>query len=190
MRNFIGCVLDRSGSMEMDGKIGEALGGFNRFLREQKAAVPDAEIVVTIFDDKIEDVYSGKIEDCPELTSKVFFARGMTMLNDAIGSTISKIVSLSDQEEDKAIILVITDGLENASMEYNGEKIKSMIEEGKNKGWEFIFLGCDEATIGKAQNMGFVSMEFDNSAVGIRSAYASISESSIAYFTQQKNEEP
>ena len=41
------------------------------------------------------------------------------------------------------LFVITTDGIENASREFNYDKIKSMIEQQKSKyGWEFIFLGA------------------------------------------------
>lgn len=182
MRSFVSCVLDRSGSMGSDGKIEEAIGGFNKFLREQKSNIPEAELLVTIFDDSVDEYYRGKLKDCPELTEKVFFPRGMTRLNDAIGETIAKTLASSYSDEDKGIILVITDGAENSSREYGGDAIKSMIQEGKDKGWDFIFLGCDASVIGQAQDFGFRGSQYDDSSDGVRIAYTSMVSDVTSYF--------
>ena len=94
------------------------------------------------------------------ISEKEYFVRGNTALFDAIGSTISKIssVQMSTAEvyrAEKVLFVITTDGMENASREFNEEKVRRMIEHQKSKyGWEFIFLGANIDAIATAERYG------------------------------------
>ena len=185
---YIGCVLDHSGSMGQGGKIEEARNGFNVFLEEQQKLEGEADIRITIFDDKIETIYKGPVEKSPNLTRENFYPKGMTAYYDALGDTIITIgEELSNKPENerpsKVIILVITDGLENSSKEYSGYTIEEMIETQKNTyNWEFVFMGADESSIEDAKQFGIVNtVLYSNDSIGTRSAYETMSAMTTSY---------
>lgn len=67
---------------------------------------------------------------------------GLTPLYDAMGQSISRLHQLIKQDPDaSAIVTVMTDGLENASREYNGHQLKALIEQLKEEGWTFNYMG-------------------------------------------------
>lgn len=81
---------------------------------------------------------------------------GCTPLYDAMGQSINRLYQLIKEDNDaSAIVTVMTDGLENASKEYNGQQLKSLIEKLKEEGWTFNYMGsahdvqsvCDELSI-------------------------------------------
>lgn len=174
---YIGCVLDRSGSMSGD-KINEARSGFNAFLDEQKKQDGEADIRITIFDNDIVNLFEGSINKAPYLSQGNFSARGMTAYYDALGNTIDEIGNdLNNMKEEdrpgKVIVLVITDGFENSSKKYSSARIKKMIETQRDKySWEFVFMGADESSIKDAESFGIINtVMYSNDAVGTRSAY-------------------
>ena len=48
------------------------------------------------------------------------------------------------QDGDKVLVTVVTDGYENASREYSGNAIKTLVEELKSKGWVFAYIGANQ----------------------------------------------
>ena len=67
---------------------------------------------------------------------------GCTPLYDAMGQSISRLHQLIKEDADaSAIVTVMTDGLENASREYNGRQLKALIEQLKEEGWTFNYMG-------------------------------------------------
>ena len=142
-------ILDRSGSM--CGLESDTIGGFNGMLEKQKKSGAEAYITTVLFDDKFEVLHGHKdIMDVKPLTEDDYYTRGCTALLDAVGRTISMI----DRDCTKAVVTIITDGLENASREYALPQIKKMIDEKKEKGWEFIFLGANIDAVKTAGSMG------------------------------------
>lgn len=185
---YIGCVLDRSGSMGQQGKIEEARSGFNKFIEEQKKLDGKADIRVTIFDNQINTIYTGNIENAPKLKHDNFSPGGMTAYYDALGKTINDVGNaLSNMRESdrpgNVIILVITDGLENSSSDYSSSRIKEMIETQRDKySWEFVFMGADEQSIKDANDFGIINtVMYSNDAIGTRSAYATMSAMTTSY---------
>ena len=56
---------------------------------------------------------------------------------------------------EKTVVVITTDGLENASRRYDYRKVKKMVEEQtKEYGWEFLFLGANMDAIAAAEDIG------------------------------------
>jgi len=138
-------ILDRSGSMS--GLEDDTIGGFNGMIKNQKNQNLNDEIYVTtvLFDNTIKMIHNRTpLKDVKDLTSKDYFVGGSTALFDAIGYTInSNKNSQKNKRADSTIMIITTDGYENSSREYNFSQIKNLINERKNKNWEFIFLGAN-----------------------------------------------
>lgn len=155
-------ILDRSGSM--GGLESDTIGGFNAMIEKQKTEEGEALISTVLFDDVSEVIYDrvpvGKVE---KMTSKQYYVRGCTALLDAIGGAIKHIGNVHKyiREEDvpeKTIFMITTDGMENASCNYDYAKVKKMVEEHKEKyGWEFIFIGANIDAIDVAGRFGVAS---------------------------------
>ena len=147
-------IIDRSGSM---GSIREqVIRSFNDFLAEQKAVKGEANISLIQFDDQYEVNYEGvDIQDAAELNATTYEPRGMTALNDAIGRTITNMKVRLQDTNDNVVVVITTDGMENASVEYSRSQIREMIKECEEKlGWKFIYLAADDATFDEYEGMG------------------------------------
>ncbi len=171
------CILDRSGSM--GGQVEQVISNFNKFLEEQKALEGKANLTLVLFDDLIEVVYeSKKLKKVPPLTTGTYFTRGMTAMNDAIGQTLNQL-----QRKKKAIVLIHTDGYENASKEYTADTVKTLVDKLKKK-WEFIFVGGDLDSANIGGNLGIVrTASVSNSAFGTQNTYQNFSNTTAAYRT-------
>lgn len=182
-------VLDRSWSMESIKK--DVIGGFNKFLTEQKAVPGEATITLAQFDHLYEIVYEGKkLQDAPLMDDTIYQPRGWTALLDAIGRTIDITGKrLSDMPEDqrpeKVLFVIQTDGYENASHKFSNDNIMNMLIHQKDVyKWEFVFLGANQDAIATASKMGIGashSMTYVASAGGVNASYNSLS-SNIANF--------
>jgi len=132
-------VVDRSGSMSSMAK--EVIGGINAFIDEQKKLPDPATVTYVQFDNYYEVVYKDKpLAEVPVLTSETFQPRGMTALYDAIGKTLAELNPKNDAAQ---IIVVMTDGEENSSHEFNHAAVKSVVEASIKKGWKIIFMGAN-----------------------------------------------
>ena len=147
-------LLDRSGSMQ--GAETDTIGGYNGFLKKQK----DNTLVTTVlFDDKYETLYYREnIKKVKKLTTSEYYVRGCTALYDAIGITINRLEK--DVKDEKVIFVITTDGLENASKEYNKDSVKKLIK--KHSNYEFIYLGANIDSYAEGAKIGIKSSNIAN----------------------------
>lgn len=186
----IACVIDRSGSMS--GRVDDVIGGFNTFLEEQKKLPGRALLTLVQFDDQYELHCSGApIRSVAPLTTSTYVPRGSTALNDAVGRTINNLgARLAAMREDarpgRVIVVIITDGQENASKEFTRrEQIREMIEHQRSKySWEFVFLGAGVDAFEEARTFGIdlrAVGRFENTQKGIRRSYAALNATVTSY---------
>ena len=176
-------ILDRSGSMS--GLESDTIGGFNSLLTKQKQEEGEAFITTILFDDKLETLHDRiSIHKIDKMTNKEYYVRGCTAMLDAIGKTIEHITNIQKyiRKEDvptKTMFIITTDGMENASKEYNYEMVKKLIQQKKELGWEFLFLGANidaEVTANKFGIEKDRAVNFHNDSEGIALNYECISE--------------
>ena len=138
-------ILDRSGSME--GLEGDTIGGFNSMIRRQKQQPGECLVSTMLFDTYFEVLHDRlPLREVPNMTDLDYCVRGCTALVDAIGKSIHHIASIHKyiREEDvpeRTLFVITTDGMENASRQYNMQQVRDMIQKQENCGWEFLFLG-------------------------------------------------
>lgn len=131
------CILDRSGSM--DDIMPECVNALNEFLEEQKKLPGKAKVTLVAFDNQYIVVFDRlKLKTCPRINITDVMPRGMTALYDAIGKTIDRLEGKKD-----VVMLIQTDGFENASREYDLEKVREMIKAKKAEGWDISFMGSN-----------------------------------------------
>lgn len=152
-------ILDRSGSMS--GLEGDTIGGYNAMMEKQKAEAGEALVTTVLFDNEFELLHNrADLGSLMPITEKEYFVRGSTALLDAMGKTINMVAKEQKIEGEEAragkvILVITTDGMENASREYTYQKIKEMVEKQKrDHGWEFIFLGANIDAVAEAGRFG------------------------------------
>lgn len=163
-------ILDRSGSMS--GLEGDTIGGFNAMLEKQRLAPGEALVSTVLFDHESVVIHDReRIDQVRPMTAEQYSVRGTTALLDAVGGAIHHIGNVHKyaREEDRpenTLFVITTDGLENASRRYTGDKVRSMIERQKSRyGWEFLFLGANIDAVETAADLGIGA----NRAVKFRS---------------------
>ncbi len=196
MKSEIVVILDRSGSMQTIED--DAIGGFNAFMESQKKVEGECTVTLAQFDDVYEVVYDNiPLNEVPNLTSATFKPRGMTAMYDAIGRTINKISSRQDVpcpvcnkygEKTKVIFAILTDGMENASREFDQAKINKMISHQRDTHeWEFIFLAANQDAFATGGQLGIKAgdtFNFAHTSKGTRSAYSNMNIATTSYRTK------
>jgi hypothetical protein len=175
-------VLDRSGSMSS--AVDDTLGGFNTFLDAQKKLPGSANLTLIQFDHEYQPVHRAvPVGSVPPLTRETFVPRGNTALLDAMGRAIVEAGSRLDaipegDRPGKVIFVVLTDGYENSSCEYDRPKVNAMISHQRETyAWEFVFLGANQDAIAAASSIGIPSsnaMTYANNQAGNRAAYEAV----------------
>jgi hypothetical protein len=154
----IAYILDRSGSMQPMQE--PAVAAFNDFIRSQLDVPGDARLTLVLFDEQYEvPVASQPIEQVEQLTAATFVPRGSTALLDAIGRTVreldDRIKALAEAHRPgKVIVVIFTDGQENASRQFTAAHISDLIRLYRDqRGWEFLFLAANQDAIASAARM-------------------------------------
>lgn len=163
-------IMDRSGSMT--GFSEDTIGGFNSFIEKEKEKDINTYVTTILFDNDYEILYERKeINKVEKLTEKEYWPRGTTALLDAIGKTIT---SFERKIDGKALVVIMTDGYENASVEFSKKQIKEMID---NHDWEFIYLGAEIDSYSEASQFGFSKSRianYDRSAKAVDEVFTSV----------------
>lgn len=155
---LIAALFDRSGSMASIRDDME--GGWKTLLQKQKQLPGTVLVSLAQFDDKYDDVYAlAPIACVPEYRLE---PRGGTALVDAMGRFVTELGErLAELPEHKrpatVIVVVVTDGEENASREWTDEKIRELITHQQDVyAWKFVFLGAnlDAVKVGHAYGVG------------------------------------
>ncbi len=149
-------LLDRSGSMQSIKT--DVIGGFHAFLAEQREADGHCAVTLAQFDHDYEVVYRGvPLAKVPQLELS---PRGHTALLDSMGKLITDTAAQIDAlpEEDKpgtVVVAIMTDGHENASVEWRRAAIKALVEQQTNDhGWEFLYMGADQDAVEVGKGLG------------------------------------
>lgn len=182
MKSMICLILDRSGSMQ--GRENDVIGGVNSFLDEQKKLPDPASIAFVRFDTEATERFRPMqaLAECQPLTKADYQPRGGTPLLDAIGKTIAQLdEDWKAEQPERAIVVIVTDGEENASREYKKAKIQEMVKARQDSGkWAFIYLGANVDAFAEAGSMGIYASNtagYVNTAMGTKAMYAATSAS-------------
>ena len=170
-------LLDRSGSMHSFTE--DTIGGYNSYLENERKN-SNTRITTILFDDQYEILHDRvKIGEVNNITNKEYYTRGCTALYDAIGKTIA---SLEHKNPDKVLFVITTDGLENASCEYNKDSVKSLIE--KHKNWEFMYIGANIDSYNEGTKIGIRKDNIANRAnskEGMAKMFRAVAKASMMY---------
>lgn len=173
-------ILDKSGSMGSIAKA--AISGFNETvggIRSAQERFKDTQehfvsLMAFCNCEKAMIYDMVPVAEVKELTSKEYRPCCCTPLYDAMGISINALyMAIKDKEDATAVVTVITDGLENASKEYNRETIKALVERMKEEeGWNFSFIGTNQDVKATSASLSIEHhMAFANTDTGMREAW-------------------
>ena len=175
-------ILDRSGSMA--GLEDDTIGGFNAMVKKQQKEEGKALLSAVLFSDRSNVIYDRvDIEKVEPMNDRQYQVGGCTALLDAVGEAIRHIRNVHKyaREEDrpaKTVFVITTDGMENASREYDYKKVSGMIREQQEKGWEFLFLGANIEAVAAARDLGIredMAVEYEADSEGTEINFEAVS---------------
>lgn len=178
---LVSVVLDRSGSMGAN-RAG-TISGYNEYINGIRSD-KDSEYHVTLI--QFDSVKMGAdltvtyedraLADVPVLTEKDYEPRGNTPLYDAVGECVRR----TDVSGRAVIVLIITDGHENASREFSKDAIKNLIKQKESEGWTFTFLGANIDSYAVGGSIGVSAMNTANYTAGNEQAlYSNLAKSTM-----------
>lgn len=143
-------VLDESGSMQCIRD--QIIDSINDLIAEQKQIKEKPSTFTLVkFNDTVKNVIVNKLlTDVRFLSSLDYEPNGPTALYDAIGETVEWF-----RNEKDVLMVIVTDGQENASKKYNKNQINKMIDDKKNhNNWTYVYLSSDSLTEKQGDNLG------------------------------------
>ena len=140
-------IIDESGSMKSIKKA--AIDSVNETIQTIRSAQKKHEeqehfVSLVTFNDDVKTIYECvSVNEVKELTAETYLPDCCTALHDAMGISLNKLRP-KVADVDKVLVTVVTDGYENASREYSGKAIKALVDELKDKGWVFAYIGANQ----------------------------------------------
>ena len=181
-------ILDESGSM---GSIKSVIiNGFNELVQSVKGIekqFPDQEHLISMvsFNDLNTKIlhFVDPINKLNAINDSTYNPASLTPLFDAMGFSISKLKHyLEGKENYSVLVTILTDGEENASIEYTSLAIKNLVKELKNQNWTFTYIGTDHDVEKMAARMNINNtMSFDKNDLDIKRMFAKESKSRVKY---------
>ena len=143
-------IVDESGSMSHLRKA--TLSGINetissiRNAQEEFAATQEHTLTLVTFDSSANRPDVRTMIDNQPITQikefKDYMPRGGTPLYDAMGKSLTTLHhQIKDDKDASAVVTVLTDGLENASRVWDAAGLRRLIEQLKEEGWSFAYMG-------------------------------------------------
>lgn len=186
MANYAVVCLDETGSMH--GQEERVVKSMNEYV----AHIPDdTHLTVFKFDSTHWTKFFEDTKDKWQLMTLDDYSPGAaTPLYDRVYDTIVHAESLATNTDDKVMIMVDTDGWNNASKEYTQETIHALVSKKKALGWEFWFMsnamdqkGADNlGNLGKMMGMNVASSTHANRTKTYRAAAAN----TVSYFASDR----
>jgi uncharacterized protein with von Willebrand factor type A (vWA) domain len=172
-------IIDKSGSMHS--LTEDTIGGFNMFLDRQIALEGEASITTVLFNDTRDVLTRDASLTTSRLTKDNYSASGSTALYDAIGQTLIQTMQeqlIRTKRPDQTIVVILTDGAENASTEYSSELVTKLIDQSKVQlGWSFLYLGANVDVCEEASKIGLnieCAVSYQATSEGLFDAYDTI----------------
>ena len=163
-------IIDESGSMQSIKK--EAIDSVNETIQTIRSAQKKHEeqehyVSLVTFNDDVKTVHDCvPVSEVTELTSETYQPACCTALYDAMGLSVN-VLRKKVADVDKVLVTVVTDGYENASREYSGKAIKALVDELKDKGWVFAYIGANQDVEAAAATISITNvMNFETTSAG------------------------
>ena len=164
-------IIDESGSMNYIKQA--AIDNVNETIQTIRLAQKKHEeqehyVSVVSFNSNVKTVcWCVPIEGVAELTDETYRPNARTALYDAIGDSLNRLRDVVENG-DKVLVTVVTDGYDNASVEYDAQIVKAHIEVLKEQGWVFAYIGANQDVKAVGEKLSIDNtMEFETTEIGM-----------------------
>lgn len=187
-------IVDKSGSM-VD-CVDNTINGFNEQVNRIKDKAlefteEDITMGLTTFNENVKHLYfQQNPKEMVLLTHENYRPSGGTALLDAVGESITEIERQVNTSliPTTVIVVILTDGYENASKKYNLVNIRNMISKLEESGkWTFSFIGATLDAVDVAASMSIKSQNsfsFEKNAMKSE-VWDKLNKSVSSYFTKK-----
>lgn len=177
-------ILDETGSMMS--VWDQTIAGFNEYVNSQKLQSGNCLLSLTKFDSNgVNNVYTDSDIQTVQFLDRNSYRPGCsTNLYDAVGFRVKALEQriASFPENTSCLIVIMTDGFDNASVEYTSDNLKTLIGEKEKQGWTFVFLGANQDAWAVGQTFGMSkgnTMTYD--AANISGAMGDLAAATTSY---------
>jgi uncharacterized protein YegL len=189
-------IVDKSGSMS--DCIESTINGFNEQvnrIKHNELEFKEEEITMglTTFNTFVDHHYFQLEPKAAELLNyQNYRPNGSTALMDAVGETVSQIERKIAESTlpTTVIVVILTDGYENASKSYNLVKIRNMISRlEETSKWTFSFIGATLDAVEVAESMSIKkqnSFAFDKKEMN-NTVWYKLDKSVSTYFNKKRD---
>lgn len=182
MRAYI--LLDASGSM--GSKWSATIESLNAYVR---GLPKSTNIYIAAFDSgyssehRYDVVRNTTVKGFKDITVTEVKPSGGTPLFDSMAKLLDHAFTESPEQ---AYIVVVTDGEENTSRQYNKDVIKEKLARAEDRNWEVIFMGVEFANVeAQATSLGLGAAKVYNvSAINLNKEMAFMACNSTQYATK------
>jgi len=179
-------ILDESGSMNNSRQ--STIDGFNEYINGLRGdtAGNTYKISLTKFEGgHVRRVFTDvSLQNMRDITLNDYTPSGMTNLNDAIGTTLLDMEKnpLYPNKLYNTLIVIMTDGYENASREWSQQATSDMIKNQEQNGWTVTFLGAniDTQSVSAAYSIDSGNAR-SYTTKGMKATMSKISEATVMY---------
>jgi len=182
-KEYILFILDKSGSMNSCKT--QTINGFNEQLQElNKTSDIKTFVSLVEFSSSVEIVFWNKpLEEVEYLNNETYEPNGSTAMLDAVGQAVSKLKNdthINDDDDVTFLVIIISDGEENSSKEYNWNTVKNIITECKEESWTITYMGSNQDLSEIQKRMNIYSgntMSYTSTGIGTQTAFCAMATS-------------
>ena len=192
-------IVDESGSMSGLEKV--TVGGINETIATIKKAQEDFAdsqqhyLTLVTFDSHGGGVppirtYFDAVPIAAVKDFNDYHPYGGTPLFDAMGETLTSLHErIKGNDNATGVVTVITDGMENSSRKWTGEALRKLIEQLKEEGWSFSYMGSCHDVVEVTMKLSIDHvMQFDHDTVGAANTWHRDSSSKRAYYERMNRD--
>ena len=182
-------ILDESGSMSPVKQV--TIAGFNEMvqtIRGAQAQFPNQQhrVSLVIFNGLgIRTVLDNRrVADILPLSDDTYTPDASTPLYDAMGRSLLRLEFQTEGETDPTVLVsILTDGDENASREFSGGHVKSLVDRLTAKGWSFMYMGANHAVESTAAALSInTSVRFETNQNSMKDLFEKDRKGRLSYF--------
>jgi len=179
-------LIDKSGSMTSIKRDME--GGLKEFIEKQKLEKGKCTVTAAQFDHTYQVIH--KMKNLQEIEDITINPRGSTALIDSMCKLIDEVgVELAalptEERPDKVLFINITDGEENASVEFTNEQLKEKIAlQEETYKWLFTYIGANQDAFGVARKIGTShssTLQYTTTSTGTGTMFAAMTKATSRY---------
>ena len=182
-------ILDESGSMQSIKSM--IISGFNEVVQTVKGAAkdfPEQEHYISFISFNSRKLKTHldcqPVAELDEIDAGKYRPDSGTPLFDAMGFGINQLRDkISAEKNSNVLVTILTDGMENASKEYDRAAIKALVDELQAGNWTFTYIGTDHDVEGFAVSISIKNtMNFGKNAAGLKKMFEKENMSRSRYY--------